>query len=118
MQACDWGEIGRLSKAVEVERAGGAAMVLMNTPITAQDLILQGYSVPTIHISLSGRETLLEYVLQAPSPTALLQASKVTYNNVAPEMAAFSSRGPVPVANGAVMKPELTAPGVAGVKHP
>jgi hypothetical protein len=34
-----------------------------------------------------------------------------TYDAVAPSMASFSSRGPFPVANGAVMKPDVTAPG-------
>lgn len=87
-------------------------MILMDTPDSAQGVITTKYVVPAIHIPVEGRATLLAYVAKAPSPTALLEGTVVTYNAVAPAMAGFSSRGPVPVANGAVMKPDVTAPGV------
>lgn len=106
-----------IDKAAEVKRAGGAAMVLMDTPISRQGTIAGMYSVPTIHIAQPERLAVLDYVLHAASPSAELQATKATYDEVAPEMADFSSRGPVPIANDAVMKPEVTAPGGGNISR-
>lgn len=113
LQACDRGEYILVDKAKEVQRAGGLAMVLMNAPGASQNLLELSYVIPAVHLLQEDRMTVINYAVQDASPTALLEGSTVSYDQVAPEMADFSSRGPVPVANSAVMKPDVTAPGMA-----
>jgi hypothetical protein len=112
MQACDRGPTARLAKAEVVAKAGGVGMILLNTPTSAQGLVLSIYAVPTVHITTADRTTLLDYTSAAADPSAtLVGPSVVTFDQEAPQMAGFSSRGPCPAANGAVMKPDVTGPG-------
>lgn len=111
LQACDRGPTSRFAKAEVVLEAGGMGMVLLNT-LASQNLVTAIYAVPTVHITSADRATLLSYTSAGGSPTATLAGpSVVTYDQVAPEMAPFSSQGPCPAVNGAVMKPDVTGPG-------
>jgi len=97
-------------KATEVKRAGGLFMIVMDTPSSNQGYLKQNYELRTIHLPVQARTTVINYAMKASNPTAQLGVS-YKYDAVAPEMSSWSNRGPVPVANGAVMKPDVTAPG-------
>jgi len=94
-----------------VKRAGGLFMIIMDTPDSNQGYSAVTYGLPTIHLPVQARTTVISYAMQARNPTAQYVGRTIRYDAVAPAMARFSSRGPVPVANGAVMKPDVTAPG-------
>jgi len=110
LQACDRGGGYLEDKGIEVKRAGGLFMIVMDTPSSNQGYLKQNYPLPVIHLPVQARSTVISYAMKASNPTAQLDVS-FKYDAVAPEMAWWSSQGPVPVANGAVMKPDVTAPG-------
>jgi hypothetical protein len=99
-------------KVAEVKRVGGQALVLMNVPGGNQGLITQDLGIDYIHLTATQREMVLAYLSPAASAAmATLGATRITFGVTAPAMADFSSRGPIPVANAVVMKPDITAPG-------
>lgn len=114
--ACDrGGGLTIKSKADEVLRIGAAGFVLMNIPGGRTDLYGSLDSeLPHVHLTVAHRETVIAYTLAsaAGGATATIQAATIKLGETAPAMADFSSRGPIPVANGVVMKPDITAPGV------
>jgi hypothetical protein len=75
--------------------------------------------LPHVHLTVAHRETVLAYTSSSAgsgnpggAATATIQAATIKLGETAPAMADFSSRGPIPVANGVVLKPDITAPGV------
>ncbi|MFD7282868.1 S8 family peptidase [Streptomyces sp. NPDC059862] len=105
---CDRGVTARVSKSAEVARAGGVGMVLVNT--TALDTDADIHTVPTVHLNVPGATTVRDYAA-TPGATVTLQpggSSGAPYPQIAP----FSSRGPSTVNQGALIKPDIAAPGV------
>lgn len=96
-------------KAQAVLNAGGAGLVIINSsgglPTDAQYLAL-----PAVHVDHIDGAAIRSYAKQ---PGASVELSAATYTTIpAPMMAWFSSRGPN-LADANVLKPDLTAPGVA-----
>jgi hypothetical protein len=109
--ACDRGVIARVDKSVAVAEAGGVGMFLMNRTAT-ETLNADNHSVPTLHVDDVTRTTILDYIAAAgPQATATINPAEVRFDGD-PEMAAFSSRGPVFGGVEDVLKPDITAPGV------
>ncbi|MFF2328629.1 MULTISPECIES: S8 family peptidase [unclassified Streptomyces] len=106
---CDRGVNSRVSKSQEVERAGGAGMVLVNTTDLDTDADL--HMVPTVHLNAPDATAVRVYAAKAGATATLLPggSSGISYPQVAP----FSSRGPSEQNKGALIKPDVTAPGVA-----
>jgi len=105
---CDRGTNARVDKSAEVKRVGGVGMVLINPSPNSQ--VADFHSVPTIHFDSNVRTAIRTYAASAGaigsfSPPAVPPAV------VAPQMASFSSRGPNK-ANGNILKPDITGPGV------
>ncbi|MDQ3450261.1 MAG: S8 family serine peptidase, partial [Actinomycetota bacterium] len=113
---CDRGITARVEKSAVVAAAGGIGMVLANDPFSAGSTVIERHAVPTAHVSFSVGVEIKEYVgveNDKDVTLALAEAEKLTGDAVtAPEMAAFSSRGPGGVADGDLLKPDITAPGV------
>lgn len=109
---CDRGTNARVEKSQAVAEAGGIGMVLVN--VTAGSLDNDFHSVPTVHIDAQYRDALLAYVKGNASATVTLVGDNVTgVPTPTPQIAGFSSRGPM-LADGAdVIKPDVSAPGVA-----
>ncbi|WP_203581020.1 S8 family serine peptidase [Microbacterium hibisci] len=109
---CDRGTNARVEKSQEVEAAGGTGMILVN--VTPGSLDNDFHSVPTVHIDAQYRAALLDYVRKTAGATATLVGDNVTGKETpTPQVAGFSSRGPM-LADGAdVIKPDVSAPGVA-----
>ena len=112
---CDRGintATARLAASAEVRRVGGIGMVLLNPDNTA--LVADAHTVPTVQLQDTSRTAVRNYVLGGGA-TGNVGTIGLAYNRpgvVAPVMAGFSSRGPNK-ANGNVLKPDITAPGVA-----
>ncbi|NLP85036.1 S8 family serine peptidase [Microbacterium sp. CFH 90308] len=109
---CDRGTNARVEKSQAVAEAGGTGMILVN--VTPGSLDNDFHSVPTVHIDAQHRTALLDYVRSTTDATATLVGDNVTgVETPTPQVAGFSSRGPM-LADGAdVLKPDVSAPGVA-----
>jgi hypothetical protein len=106
---CDRGTSDRVDKSLAVKEAGGVGMILANT--SANTLNADLHSVPTVHVQNTDRAPILAYAA-TPGPTASLSAGVGGTGALAPDVAAFSSRGPALAGAGDLLKPDLMAPGV------
>lgn len=110
---CKRGENARVEKSQAVFEAGGLGMVLFNVNNT-DDLVTDNHWVPSVHINFSDGSAVKSYIAAEEAggftPVAQIVGGVFT-SQPAPEMAAFSSRGPSPVAAD-IIKPDVTAPGV------
>ncbi|MBW9109495.1 S8 family peptidase [Microbacterium ureisolvens] len=109
---CERGIVDRVAKSAEVARAGGIAMVLANP--TANSVDLDVHAVPTIHVDADAYTALSTYA-NTEAATAEFEDGNTTGrpSPVTPQLAGFSSRGPVLADGGDILKPDITAPGVA-----
>ncbi|MDE0545125.1 S8 family serine peptidase [Microbacterium sp. C7(2022)] len=109
---CDRGVIARVEKSQAVDEAGGIGMILVN--VTPGSLDNDFHSVPTVHINAQYRDDLLDYVRNTEGATATLVGDNVTgVETPTPQVAGFSSRGPMLADGSDVIKPDISAPGVA-----
>ncbi|WP_170286227.1 S8 family serine peptidase [Nocardioides rubriscoriae] len=109
---CYRGTYDRVAKSAEVERAGGAAMILVNP--TPNSLDADFHAVPTVHISDTDGATLADFLATATAPTALFSPGNKTSDvTPLPQVAGFSSRGPALAQDGDILKPDITAPGAS-----
>ncbi len=105
---CDRGVNARTDKSVAVKQAGGVGMILANTSPNSLNADL--HSVPTVHVDEVAGAAIKAYVSGTANPTASL-AGGVGVTAIAPDVAAFSSRGPLR-ASSDLLKPDIMAPGV------
>lgn len=108
---CDRGVSDRVAKSAEVKRVGGVGMVLVNASAAADSLVADFHSVPSVHLNLATRADIYAYVGSLVSPTGTIAPPANPPAAIAPVMADFSSRGPNK-ANGNILKPDLSGPGV------
>ncbi|MFC8682261.1 S8 family serine peptidase [Microbacterium ureisolvens] len=109
---CDRGTNARVEKSQAVAEAGGIGMVLVN--VTPGSLDNDFHSVPTVHIDAQYRDALLAYVKGNADAAVTLFGDNVTDEETpTPQIAGFSSRGPMLADGSDVIKPDVSAPGVA-----
>jgi subtilisin family serine protease len=108
---CDRGDITRAEKSAEVKRAGGKGMVLVN--LTEGSTDADTHSVPTVHLNVPSGPAVKAYAKKAGAKVTLrrgnLSSTPIRY----PQLAGFSSRGPSVGTGGNLLKPDISAPGVA-----
>jgi subtilisin family serine protease len=109
---CDRGTYDRVAKSAEVARAGGIGLVLVN-PI-AGSIDLDEHSVPTVHVDVQFHDQIVAYA-QTEGATATFLPDNVSEfpSPPTPQVAGFSSRGPVLADGSDILKPDVSAPGVA-----
>ncbi len=117
---CDRGVNDRVAKSAEVKRAGGIGMLLLNTPAGAADTDLDLHTVPSIHVNASNSTTLSVVTAAYNALHAYAQKSGATVSfaksadtSAVPQIAGFSSHGPVLADGSDIMKPDVSAPGVS-----
>jgi len=117
MVLCERGVQARVAKSNNVRLAGGGATVLLNQPENGASLNSDPHSLPTVHLSSVDADALRAWVALGGNPKGRLTGSTLSDDsNQADVLADFSSRGPNPgdtVDIAAVLKPNLTAPGVS-----
>jgi subtilisin family serine protease len=107
---CDRGVTARIDKSLEVKRAGGAGIVLVNREPGSLDN--DAFFVPGLHLDHTKRDALRTYVEGTQNPTGAIEDTNVGSDTKLPEVAPFSSRGPTDGAGGDLLKPDISAPGV------
>jgi hypothetical protein len=101
-------QAARLAMSAEVARAGGLGAV-----ITATATALDPHTIPALQLATANSTAVRDYVTaQGAAATGAISLSINLPGVVAPIMASFSSRGPN-IANANILKPDITAPGVA-----
>lgn len=108
---CARGVYARVDKSAEVKRAGGIGMVMVNP--TPSSLDLDQHSVPTVHLNAEAYDTGFAYAGTAGATVALSRDNTVSASPPTPQVAGFSSRGPVLADGSDIIKPDISAPGVA-----
>lgn len=110
---CDRGVVDRVAKSAEVARTGGVGMILVNLVDSSSDT--DQHAVPTVHVNAPEALELKAKVAANPSITVALQPTDTTGKPLppAPQVAGFSSRGPLLATDSDLLKPDITAPGVA-----
>lgn len=107
---CVRGGNALVNKADAVKLAGGAALIIQNTPSSLDTLILQPYVIPTVQLAAASSAGVLAYAATPNASVAFGPGTQVA-GVVAPVMADFSSRGPNK-GNANILKPDIAAPGV------
>ncbi|KAH6683513.1 PA domain-containing protein [Plectosphaerella plurivora] len=108
---CVRGNNGRVAKGGVVRDAGGSGMVLINNAATGEELIADAHILPALHLGFADGTKVAAYA-KTEGASALLVFDGTRLGVPAPQMAAFSSRGPaLPVPW--LLKPDITGPGVS-----
>lgn len=111
---CDRGNNARAEKSQVVKDAGGIGMVLVNVPGGADSLDNDFHAVPTVHLASVHRAAVLAYVQGGVDrPITLVGENTTGVTTPVPQIAGFSSRGPMLADGSDIMKPDIAAPGVA-----
>ncbi|RDY02720.1 Subtilisin-like protease SBT1.2, partial [Mucuna pruriens] len=105
------GLVGRVDKGREVKKAGGAAMILMNTQIEDFTTFSDLHVLPATHVSYVAGLAIKQYINKTSKPTAtILFGGTVMGSSLAPVVSFFSSRGPS-FASPGILKPDIIGPG-------
>ena len=105
---CDRGVIARTDKSLAVQQAGGVGMILVNTSPNSLNADL--HSVPSLHVDHIVGAVIKTYAA-IPGGTASIAPGVGVTGVEAPDVASFSSRGPL-LASGDLLKPDIMGPGV------
>ena len=105
---CERGVNARVEKSFEVQRVGGIGMILVNPP-AGGSLNADLHFVPSVHLQGDKYATIEAAALAGKTASI---SGQILFNQPAPFMAAFSSRGPLTAGAGDLLKPDIGAPGV------
>ena len=108
---CDRGVYDRVAKSAEVARVGGIGMVLVN--VTPSSMDSDAHSVPTVHLDADVHEAVVTYAATEGATATLTSGNSTPSTPPVPQVAGFSSRGPVLADGSDILKPDISAPGVA-----
>lgn len=101
----------RIDKSLAVKNAGGVGVVIYN--VSANTINADLHSLPTVHVDHVDGAAIVTYVSSSGAgATATLSQGVVSQTAPAPDVAAFSSRGPSRAGVGDILKPDFMAPGV------
>ncbi|TFB73389.1 serine protease [Cryobacterium glaciale] len=108
---CQRGVYDRVAKSAEVLRAGGSGMLLVNR--TPADVSTDEHSVPSIHLDAPAFDPVFAYAATEGATVTFTPDNATAEQTPVPQVAGFSSRGPVTADGGDLLKPDIAAPGVS-----
>ncbi|KAK3429781.1 hypothetical protein EUGRSUZ_E01269, partial [Eucalyptus grandis] len=103
----DYGGVARVDQGQEVKDAGGAAMILVNSPLEGATTLADKHVLPAVHVGYDVGREIKSYLntTSAPNATILFKGADIG-SSVAPVVASFSSRGPKYQSKG-ILKPDI-----------
>lgn len=107
---CLRGVTDRVSKSAEVAAKGGVGVLLVNP--TPSSLDNDAHSVPTVHVDADALEAITAYAATEGATVTLAAGNSTGVEFATPQVAGFSSRGPVEADGSDILKPDVIAPGV------
>lgn len=113
---CDRGTNPLVDKAYNAEQGGASGVVIAPTSTSLQDMPVEQYVIPGTLIDQADANTLRTWLNVSPTTSAQAQLSGSVLGidpTQADQLAGFSSRGPTDTVYDNLVKPDLTAPGVA-----
>ncbi|WP_233193335.1 S8 family serine peptidase [Cryobacterium sp. Y29] len=108
---CQRGVYDRVAKSAEVLRAGGSGMLLVNR--TPADVDTDEHSVPSVHLDANAFDPVFAYSATDGATVTFTPDNSTATQTPVPQVAGFSSRGPVTADGGDLLKPDIAAPGVS-----
>ena len=108
---CERGNNARVDKSLTVSDAGGIGSVLLN--VEPGDVVTDAHVIPTIHLDAPYRDAVRAYAATAGATATFVNDNITDSPTPVPQLAGFSSRGPVQAAGSDVLKPDIAAPGVS-----
>lgn len=108
---CERGVYDRVAKSAEVARVGGIGMVLVNVGPGSIDTDF--HSVPTVHLDSTYHDQVVAYAATEGATATFTTGNSTSYTPPTPQVAGFSSRGPVLADGSDLLKPDIAAPGVS-----
>ncbi|KAL9365967.1 hypothetical protein Peur_037166 [Populus x canadensis] len=109
---CLRGINSRVVKGHEAELAGAVGMILANDEESGSEILSDPHMLPAAHLTFTDGQAVMNYIKSTKNPTASISPVHTDLGVVPnPVMAAFSSRGPSLI-EPAILKPDVTAPGV------
>ncbi|XP_027337417.1 subtilisin-like protease SBT5.4 [Abrus precatorius] len=110
---CLRGQDSRAGKSTQAALAGAVGMILANDKDSGDSTIADPHVLPASHVSFADGNYIYSYINRTKSPVAYISGVKTELGTKpAPVVASFSSRGPNGL-EGAILKPDVTAPGVS-----
>lgn len=107
---CLRGVTDRVSKSAEVAAKGGAGVLLINP--TPSSLDNDAHSIPTVHVDADALDAVTAYAATEGATVTLSAGNSAGVEFATPQVAGFSSRGPVEADGSDILKPDVIAPGV------
>jgi len=108
---CERGTVDRTAKAAEIARVKGIGMLLVNPIAGSLDPDLD--TIPTVHLDYDAIDKVRTYAATAGATVTFTNGNTTGHDGApTPQIAGFSSRGPLVADGGDLIKPDLTAPGV------
>lgn len=110
------GDLSHIEKGMNVKKAGGAAMVVLNQEEEGLTTLSEAHVLPAIHVNYSNALKIISFFNSSLAKNSTAMGS-IFYNGTqfgalsAPAVASFSSRGPS-YNNGGILKPDILGPGV------
>lgn len=87
-----------MHKGLEVQRAGGVAFILANSPNEGKDIECDAHVIPSTSVALHDTERLIHYIRSSHNPMVRILPGSTSLNATpAPAMTFFSGRGPNPL---------------------
>lgn len=108
---CERGVYDRVAKSAEVARVGGIGMILVN--VTPGSIDTDFHSVPTVHLDSTYHDAVVAYAATVGATATFTTGNSTSYSPPSPQVAGFSSRGPVLADGSDLLKPDIAAPGVS-----
>ncbi|XP_038905686.1 subtilisin-like protease SBT5.3 [Benincasa hispida] len=109
---CLRGENARVEKSFVVLHAGGVGMIMVNDQKDGSGTLADAHILPATHVSYTDGLSISQYIKSTKTPVAYITHVKTEVGiKPSPVMADFSSRGPNSITE-AMLKPDITAPGV------
>ncbi|WP_081844426.1 S8 family serine peptidase [Cellulomonas sp. URHE0023] len=108
---CERGVYARTEKSDEVARVGGIGMVLVNVGPGSIDT--DYHAVPTVHLDAVYHDAVVAYAATPGATATFTTGNQLGTTPTVPQVAGFSSRGPVLADGSDLLKPDISAPGVS-----